>query len=678
MKRTITALAVLCLAFAACAMAADKTADDNSAKTESGTKIGAAIDTGLDKVLKLMTDPMDKILGSTVELDTIIVTASKIKEKLGSASSMVTVLDEEDFERADHGYVKSALKDEMGVDIVESGAFTGQTSVFMRGANSNHTVVMVDGLKMYDPISPNGAFNLAHLTLDNIERIEVVRGPQSTLYGSDAVGGVINIITKKADRDFFKGSFTAGDFSTFAESFDMGSYAHNLHYTLGGSFTKSRGISQAQAKNNNPELDGYQRFVLSSRVDYDIAEGFTVGGTVRHTGTLYDYDQFGKDDPNISQRDFQTAITQYIEHQPLDFYSYYIKFGWMLNFRKDVDSNDGNQVDYLRDWYKGYEFKFDFRNNFHILEMDTFTIGYEYTWEMGDSYYYLDWGTGDSTSDMPKVFSRNNALYLQNRFNLSDRLTSTQGMRIDDHSDAGTHITYKLDGSYLFPTGTKIRGGWATGFKAPTLYQLHALSTPAVWGWGGFGGGNPDLDPETSQSYEVGVDQYLFSEKVLLHATYFHTMFHGLIGTTTSPTWYVSQYANTGKAHSHGWEIGGKIKPLDNLEIRGSYTYDYTKDYSTDRPLLRRPFNKFKINAYWEIIPKFDFNLEILYNGLRYDNNADKLKSYLVANIALNYEVLPHMSVFAKIVNVFNKRYEEVRSYGTSPFAAYFGTKVDF
>jgi len=633
----------------------------------------------IEEMLKQAVSPIDTVIESINVLKTIVVTPSKLKEKLGAQSSSVSVLNEKDFAKEKVEYVKSALKNEMGIDVVESGSFTGQTSVFMRGANSNHTLVMVDGVKVYDPMAPSGAFNFAHLTLDNIGQIEVVRGSQSALYGSDAIGGVINIITKEATEPFFNASFETGSFSTFIEKFGVGSKNKNFSYTVGGSHTKSRGISNAQAKNNNPELDGYERYSISARADYEVTDDLKVGTTFRNTSTRFGYDQFRKDYPNLFQRDYQTIFSGYLDHNVFDFYNYYIKLGWMYNLRRDNDDTRSNWPYYLRDWYSGYLFKLDYRNNFNICDVDTLTIGYEYTWEMGDYYYFLDWGSGNSEDDMPKVFSRNSSLYLQNRFNLNDRLTSTQGLRVDSHTQAGTHVTYKVDGSYLFPSGTKIRGGWATGFKAPTLYQLHAVSTPAdAWGWGGFGGGNLDLKPETSRSYEMGLDQYMFSERVMLSLTYFNTMLYDLINTTTNSVFYVSKYENTGKARSYGIELGGKIKPVDNIELSGTYTHDYTKDLSTDMPLLRRPLDKAKVLVSWKVMPKLDFGVEVLANGLRYDINSDKLKPYAIANLNANYKVTKHLDLYMKFINILNKRYEEVRGFGESPFAVYVGTKAEF
>ncbi|MDD5422482.1 MAG: TonB-dependent receptor [Candidatus Omnitrophota bacterium] len=641
-------------------------------------KTGAGKD-AVTKLFERAISPLEAIIGPATELGRIVVTPTKLDEKLGAQSSAVTVLTESDFDRKKVEYVKSALKEEMGLDIVESGSFTGQTSAFIRGANANHTLVMIDGIKVYDPISTNGAYNLAHLTLDNVGQIEVVRGSQSALYGSDAIGGVINIITKKAEEPYFNTSFEAGSFSTFKESFGMGSKEKGLSYSVAGSHEKSRGISSAQAKNNNPELDGYGRYAISARIEYDAIDDLKVGGTFRNTSTRFGYDSFRKDYPNLFQRDYETLVSSYVEHKPIDYYSYHVKLGWMYNFRRDNDDRYSGWAYYLRDWYEGYLFKLDYRNNIHLGEIDVFTVGYEYTWEVGDYYYYLDWGSGNSEDDMPKVFSRNGSFYLQNRLNIQDRLTSTQGMRIDHHSQAGTHITYKVDGSYLFETGTKVRGGWATGLKVPTLYQLNAVAaSPDAWGWGGFGGGNVNLKPETSQSYELGIDQYLFGDRLILNATYFNLMLHDLINTTTNSVFYTSKFENTGKARSYGIELGAKAKPIDTVNLGASYTYDYTKDFSTDRPLLRRPLHKLKISSWMQISPKWDVDLEVLVNGLRYDVNVDKLKPYTVVNISTNYKIAKNLDIYLKIANMFNKRYEEVRGFGESPFAAYAGAKSSF
>ncbi|MGB2706361.1 MAG: TonB-dependent receptor, partial [Candidatus Omnitrophota bacterium] len=172
---------------------------------------------------------------------------------------------------------------------------------------------------------------------------------------------------------------------------------------------------------------------------------------------------------------------------------------------------------------------------------------------------------------------------------------------------------------------------------------------------------------------------YIYGEKILLSVTYFHMMFRSLINAVYNPaTFTTAAYENTSKAHSHGIETGALIRPIKNLTLKGSYTYDYTKDHDTDTYLLRRPLHKFKINTFWEIVPKWDVNIEIRYDGMRLDWGSDKLKSYAVVNLASNYKIMKNLNVFMRIENMFDKRYEEARGFGTSPFAVYVGTKAEF
>ena len=627
------------------------------------------------EVIESLIRPMEEIIQPVFELERIVVTPTKTEEKLGAASSSITYIGKDTLEKEHIYTVKEALRNTVGVDVAENGRFAGTTSVFLRGANSNQTLVLMDGVKLYDPIAPGAAFNFNHLTTDNIDRIEVVRGSQSALYGSDAVGGVINIETKKAERPFVNAAFEAGSFYTTHESVECGAKTKGLHYSFGFSRFDTKGVPCAQVKNNNPERDDYERTGLSGRIDYDITEGLTIGGTTRYTTAKFEYDEFGFDDPDLTARHEDWLFTNYIDHKVFDWWRYIVRCGWMNTLRKDFDENNFSTPDYMRDKYSGKYFKVDYQNNFIIKEIDTIVIGYDYTEEMGDSYREQN----GVVSDMPKVFARNSSLYLENRLNLNDRLTSTQGMRIDYHSQAGTHITYKIDGSYLFPWATKMRGSVATGFKAPTLYQLNAPVIPSWFGWGGFDGGNPSLQPETSQSYEFGLDQFIFSDKGILSWTYFHTRFKDLINARVNPvTWHVDQYTNINKAYSHGNEFEIKLKPIDTFETSFSYTLMETRDYGTDSSLLKRPDRKFKFEADWTVFPKFETDLIIKYVGPRMDWGLDKLKEYYRVDVIMNYQLTKNMTVFARVENLFDERYEETRGYTEPGISAYGGVKAAF
>ena len=634
----------------------------------------------LKKMLETAISPVETVLGPVTDLGQIVVAPTKTEEKMSSSSSSVTSIKVSDAVRVGEIKVEEALRDVPALDVAETG-FNGQTSVFMRGAASYQTLVMMDGVKLYDPMDPNGAFNFAHLTFDNLERVEVVRGPQSALYGSDAIGGLISMETKKATDTFVNASLESGSYYTTNEAFQMGSYANRLHYTIGGSQYNTKGISQAEAKNNNPERDPYGRTVFSARLDYDFTDNLTAGGTFRYTMAHFKYDNFGVDYPNLCARHENYSFTQYTEQRLFDWWKYKINLGWMINFRRDYDDlYGGPNGNYQRDNYYGKYFKIDYQNTSKVLDFDTIVVGYDYTEELGHSYYNLVNPDTfiDTVTNMPKVIARNGSFYLENRFNLKDRLTATQGMRVDHHSYAGTHVTYKLDGSYLFPTATKVRGVVATGFKAPTLYQLNAPADPGFWGWGAFGGGNPNLKSETSFSYEYGLDQYLSGEKLVTGVTYFQNRFKNLIGTTTDTLWNTSQYMNISKAYTYGVESELKFKPYDKISGALSYTWMKTKDMSTDSELLRRPENKLKLQVNWKVFPRFETDLIVRYTGPRMDSGQNKLKQYTTTDMTFNYELNKTFTVFTRIENLFNVHYQEVRLNGEPGINAYGGIRAKF
>lgn len=636
----------------------------------------------LKKIIETAMSPLEAVVGPAAELERIVVTPSRVEEKLGSASSSVSIITGEDFERKKIDAVMEALKDEVGIDIRQSGAFQGDTSLLMRGGSSNQTLIMVDGVKAYDPISPNGAYNLAHLTLDNVRQIEVLRGSQSALYGSDAMAGVVNIISKKAEKTYVNAWWEGGSFHTYQEQFEAGSATHGLHYSIAGSRLDTRGISQAEAKHNNQERDLYDRTSMTGRIDYDLGESAGVGATYRYTKAHFAFDQGADaDDDNAFSILRENFATLYANQKMFEWWEHSVRLGWMETMRQYFDDDSPPVFDFDRSKYTGRYFKFNYQSNFTLRDYDKVIMGYDYTEEKAKYYSQNDFSGAMATDVLDEVMSREGDFYLENRFNLTDRLTSTQGMRVSHHSRAGTYITYRFDGSYLFVTGTKVRGLAATGFRAPSLYQLFAPSNAY------FGGGNSALQSEKSMSYEYGIDQYLFGGKMIAGVTYFFALYRDLVDALTNPiTYYTNQYINIGKAQAHGIEASVKLRPAECLRVTFGLTYQKTKDFQNDQEMIRRPERKFFIECFWQATKKLSFDLNIRYNGPMSDNlsnpawglNTYKVKEFVVVDGVANYDISNIFSVYIKANNIMNKYYEEVRGYGTPPFALYGGVKAKF
>lgn len=609
-----------------------------------------------------------------IDLDKIVVTASRTEESIKGTTSAITVFSRQDIEASNQDNIKDFIRDTLGLDIVQTGSFGGPVSVFLRGTNSNHTQIMIDNVRVYDPISTNAAFDLAHLTLDNIERIEIVRGPQSVLYGSDAVGGAINIITKKGQgKPSFGILAEVGSFDTYKESFTSGGKIKDLSYSFAVSDLDSRGISKFKG---TTEKDPYNNTSVSLRLDYDIGQNNTVGFSSRFTDARYEYDNSVglKDDPDLLGKEQQLLFSNYIENRFSEKWQQKIQFSFMRNYRQDANDKDPRYPDdYLRDWYLGENQQLDWQQTIKFSHFDTVVCGFNWQREKGNYYYYTEYLGGSSETHFPKVLSRTRGYYLENLLNLGDIFHLNTGIRIDDHSYAGTKQTYKIDASYLFKSVTKIKGNWGTAFKAPTLYQLHALPDP----W--FDGGNPNLQSETSQSYEVGFEQVAFQDKLQFGLVYFHTQLKNLINAKYNPvTWYTNQYSNIAKARIYGYESSIIFSPLKEVKVDLGYTWQDTEDKTNGDELLKRPKNKYFTNIKFLPSDKFDFGLKLLYVGRRSDTGNRLLKAYTKLDAYADFKLNSNFQIFGRIDNITDEIYEEVKNYAEPGRSFFAGLKLSF
>jgi vitamin B12 transporter len=277
----------------------------------------------------------------------------------------------------------------------------------------------------------------------------------------------------------------------------------------------------------------------------------------------------------------------------------------------------------------------------------------------------------------PKKSLDNKAWYFQNQLKLFNQLFVTAGLRIDDNKTFGTETTYKVALAYLFhPTDTKFKGTWGTGFKAPSLYQLYAPAIPAY----GFLGGNPSLKPEKSESFDVGIEQNLFDEKLFLSFVYFHNDYDKYITFYSYPD-YTSTYINLNKAEAKGYEIEATFNPLKNLTVAANYTRTDTRDKTNGGQLLRRPKHLSSLAVNYVVRKDLQLNLSLKYIGRRVDwsygeNNIGK--PYTRVDLAGSYTINEHFQLFSRIENLFNEHYQEIKGYDTAGISAFGGVKLSF
>jgi vitamin B12 transporter len=602
------------------------------------------------------------VFAGDVDLEKIVVTPSRYEESIAGTASTVTVFNGRDLEEAKFqgDNLKDSITEVPGLDVVQAGSFGSPVSVFSRGTNSGQTQIMIDNVRVYDPIATNGAFDLAHLSLNNLERIEVVNGPQSVLYGSDAMGGVINILTKKgAGKPTVSFLSSGGTYNSFKEELESNGKIGSFAYSFGVARFDTRGISKLK---DTSERDPYENTSVSVRVDYDLDFQNTIGLIGRFTDTRFEYDDsIGlRDDRNLNGKEKQISMSSYFENKINDYWGQKLQLSYMGNYRRDADDKDPQfPLNYLRDWYTGENYQLDWQHTIKLATFDTFIAGFDYQRESGSYYYYSETPYGPFEAVFPEVTSNTKGYYLQNLINIEDIFHFNFGTRINDHSNAGFHQVYKVDANYFFKTGTKIKGGWGTAFKAPTLYQLYAVADPFYGG-----GGNPNLKPEESSTYEIGIEQSVFDEKINFGFTYFHTDISGLIDAVYNPsTYFTENYANVGKARVFGYESILTVKPIKELKFDFGYTWQDTENRDTGKELLRRPKNKCYSKIRYNPIDKLQFGLKFIYNGKRSDSGDQVLKDYVRIDLDASYKINPNAQIFAAIGNITAKSYEEIKNY---------------
>jgi vitamin B12 transporter len=594
-----------------------------------------------------------------ITLEEIVVTASRIEELLKYSPDSVTIVTGEEIQKKGKKTVIDVLKDIPGISIVQYGSPGGSSSIYTRGTNNAHTLIMIDGVRVGDPMSTDGKMSIADLSTDNIERIEIVRGAQSILYGSDAIGGVINIITKKGKgKPKFYLSSEGGSFETFRERAGVSGSNDKINYAASVSRLDMKRVSRADEDLGNTERDYYHDTNISARVDGQISETVRMGFSARHSESSMDYDDSGTD-ANKVQDTTITSITTNFDQDLFDWWQHIIKLG-VTEVKRDY-TKDGN-FDSL---YNGTNKAASWQHNFFIGEIDTITAGFDYQEEIGDSQ--SSWG---SSYNITNKSVNTKSFFIQNKLTLFQGLSFTLGARHDDHQTFGGEDTYKGALAYFYEnTGTKVRGSYGTGFHAPSLYQLYSSY------------GDTNLKPEESKGYDVGIDQELFDKKVLLSATYFHTKIDDLIDWNS----LTSKYYNVGKVKTKGWETSFSVKPLTWLSFDVHYTYTEAKnkdegDTNNGNDLIYRPKHAGGASLNIEPLEKLNVNLNTQYVGRRYRNtgNTAEMPDYTLFNLAASYDMMKWLKIFGRVENLTDQKYQSIYKYGEPGIGFYGGIKVTF
>jgi vitamin B12 transporter len=591
--------------------------------------------------------------------ETVVITATRVATPQDQLASSVTVVTAADIESRQLVSLPDVLRDVPGLNIVQTGGEGGQTSIFTRGTNSNHTKILLDGIDMADPSTPTNVFDFGKLNAADIGQVEVLRGPGSGLYGSDAIGGVINVITKSGEGPLTAAAhLEGGSFDTFNQDASVSGSQDGFHYrfTLAHQHAGDTPVTPPSLLLPGEKAIGdyYDNLSASTKLGYDVTDYFDLGIVGRASNVLEKITGDGFSLTTFtgfpSSTQSRIAAVQYdargTAHLVLGLLDQTLGLAYSSSITSDADPNNGNSRN------SGSRVKLDWQGNIAVASGETLVLGAE---------------TARDAIDMPlSAGIIINAGYAELQSALGD-FNSSVSLRYDDNSRFGDKFTYRVAPVYrIEATGTTIKASIGSGCKAPSLEDL----------FGPFGH-NPNLKPETSTGYDIGLDQQLGMD-ITGGATWFHNDISNLIESGPPPAFAP---VNIGKARTQGLEFYIGRTVTDGLKFRADYTYTEAEDTSFQTPLLRRPKNKVSGDVFWQILPDLSADLTVLYAGPSADVGREDfapvtLPRFVTADISVNYALSPMFTLYGRADNLFDQRYQNPSGFLQPGQAFYAGIKA--
>lgn len=612
------------------------------------------------------------------ELEQVIVVANRAPVEADKVGSSVSVIDEERIVESQAAVVSDLLATSPGVTVARNGGPGAITAVRIRGAETDQTLVLIDGVQINDPSSTGSGYDFGNLLVGDIGRIEILRGPQSTLYGSQAIGGVVNIISREP-QGALGGNLQAeyGSMDTAQIRAGVGGRFDRASFRLGGAYYDTDGVSTFDA---GTETDPFRNKTVAGRFGYEFTPGVALDLRGYYTDGTYHYDGYPPPDFVFADEgDFGTTET-WIGYAGLNFA---LADGALQN-RLAYQYTDNDRATFLDDGTT-------------VIDVGSFTgrnerVEYQGTWKINEGWQAVfgaqhENSSMSSDSDPEHAEASIDSLYLQLQAELAPGLTLTAGDRFDDHETFGSHNTLQFAAAWALQGGTVLRGSWGEGFKAPSLYQLYSSYA------------NPDLKPETSKGWDLGVEQQFMDSGLVLSASWFDRKSSNLIAFSNcpgnplctapghSPFGY---YSNTAKSRAKGFELQAVLQPTPGLSVEANYTHMKATDESpgsanAGERLLRRPDDVANLLLSYKWALRLTTSLAVRHTGESHDMNFDAfpaekvtLAEYTLVDLRASYELNAHLSVAGRVENLFDKDYRTGYQYGTTGRAGYASVTYKF
>ncbi|MFO0988259.1 MAG: TonB-dependent receptor [Alphaproteobacteria bacterium] len=598
--------------------------------------------------------------------------------RVGSAATVVTGAD---LEARQSLTAVDILREVPGISVGRTGSFGGQVDVRIRGAESNHTLVLIDGIKVNDP-SLGQSFDFSQLPAADIERIELLRGPQSSLYGSESIGGVVNIVTKRGRKGLETSGYAeAGSFRTLAGGVGARFGSDMLKAAFHWNHLQTAGVSSADRRNGNAESDPFRTNVFSGTASFTPSEYFELSFAGRSSKSLGHFDTF-QDGFTIPCQPNGVCVA-------VDDRSYY-KFEQLFGradatirlFDGRLTNRTGINYGWTQNDAVGDVFPGVFTNTSRRRKIDNQTSLRLSTPDIANAEHRF---TFLFEHERQSVLSSSAFGYFEQAIEsksyvgeyalaLWDRLFLTGSVRFDDNDFFQDRVTYRATGAYVLRDwGARLHASAGTGIKNPDLFQL----------FGRFPGftPNPNLKSERSFGWDVGVEKSFWERRATVDVTYFSSRLTDRIVVTQQ-----TARNDIGTTDIQGIEVAAKLRPLPGLELGGAYTWTDAQDPQGQRPVRRAKHIGSVFATYTFLDDRARLHVNARFNGAQRDTvffsdfstGSVDLHGYVLLNVAASFKLHENVELYGRIENLLNQKYQEVFSFGTPGIAAFAGLRVRF
>ncbi len=585
------------------------------------------------------------------QIETIVVTATRIEQTPAETGSTVRIIDADELQAMGFSHALDAVARAPGVTVNQNGSFGGAAGVRIRGASSDQTLVLIDGVAVNDASSAGGGYNFARVDTENIERIEILSGPQSTLWGTDAIGGVVSIATKRPEQGMGGNLFAqAGSFDSFRGGASISRGGDAGDFRIAATRLDAKGLSKADERNGNSEEDGMESLTLSARGGINLGRDTRLEGSLLWNDSTAEFDSFRSGaEGSVGDGDEVSKTEELSGHMALraPFFNARLD-NLLLVGRSDINrenlSNGSPSFD-----ANGERTIFRYQGTLTINTQSTLAVGAERE----------EAKAKDNDSAIRGLFALYESRPVQ-------ALTLTGGVRSDDHNRFGSATTARFAAAFQALQNLTLRTSWGEGFKAPTLFQTTYVCCGASMP-------NAALQPERSEGVDVGVEWRLANGAGHIGLTYFRQDTDNLINFSFA----VGGYENINKAESKGFEVSAAWQLNDTVSLSADYAHIQAEE-GDGTPLLRLPEHSGDLAL--EFTPSGPFSGAVLlrFNGREPDRGGIKLDDWMRIDISGRYMVADDFELFGRIENLFDVHYQQILGYGTPGLSGSLGLRWHF